>query len=138
MKKEKLKVNFKDKRGSIMDLIVNRPFEHCVLITCNKGAVRGNHFHRNSAQSDFVLFGKMNVYSRKKGSNKIEKITVSQNDLTHFEKGEAHEQVALNKCVFLSFVKGPRGGNNYEKDTFRLKTPLHEQFKRKTTDWAVK
>jgi hypothetical protein len=43
----------------------------------------------------------------------------------------------LEKCAFLSFVRGPRGGQNYEKDTFRLKTPLHEQFKSKRIDWSL-
>jgi hypothetical protein len=138
MKIEKKKVNFKDARGTIMDIVVGMPFEHCVIIYCNKGAVRGNHFHKNSTQSDFMLFGKMRVYSRKKAGKKIEQSIVSENDLTCFEKGEVHEQIALGKCAFLSFVKGPRGGNKYETDTFRLKIPLHEQLKRKITDWSVK
>lgn len=137
MKREKLKIDFKDKRGSIMDIIVGRQFEHCVIIYCNKGAVRANHFHKYSEQSDFVLFGKMQVFGRKQGTKKIEKFIASQNDLTHWEKGEAHEFVALEKCAFLSFVKGPRGGDNYEKDTFRLKIPLHEQYKKKIIDWSV-
>ena len=137
MKREKRKIDFKDKRGSIMDIIVGRPFAHCGIIYCNKGAVRGNHYHKYSVQSDFILFGKMQVFGRKKGRKKVENFLVSQNDVTHWEKGEAHEFVALEKCAFISFVKGPRGGNNYEKDTYRLKIPLHEQFKRKITDWSV-
>jgi dTDP-4-dehydrorhamnose 3,5-epimerase-like enzyme len=138
MKREKLRVNFKDKRGSIMDILVGVPFEHCVIIYCNKGAVRGNHFHKYSAQSDFILFGKMQVFSRKPGSKKIEKFVVSQNDLTYWGKGEAHEFITLEKCAFLSFINGPRGGDKYETDTFHLKIPLHEQIKRKITDWSIK
>ena len=138
MKHEKRKIDFQDKRGTIMDILVNRPFEHCVIITCNKGAVRGNHFHKYSQQSDFVISGKMASYGLKRGSKKIVKTVLSQNDLSHWEKGEAHEFVALTKCAFLSFVKGPRGGQNYEKDTYRLNIPLHEQLKRKIIDWSVK
>lgn len=120
-----------------MDIFVKEPYEHCVIVYSNKGSVRGNHFHQYSVQMDFMLFGRMMVYSRKQGSKKIEKFVVSQNDVTHWDKGEAHEFIALEKCAFLSFVNGPRGGQNYESDTYRLKIPLHEQLKRKITDWTL-
>ncbi len=84
-----------------------------------------------------MLFGKMTAYSRKQGSEKIEKCVVSQNDYTTWDKGEAHEFIALEKCAFLSFVKGPRGGDKYETDTYRLKIPLHKQLKKKITDWTL-
>jgi len=137
MKRKKLKFNFKDQRGTIMDIFVSESYEHCVIVYCNKGAVRGNHFHKKSQQTDFMLFGKMWAYSRKKGSKKIEKNLISQNDLTRWEKGEVHEFIAAEKCAFLSFVNGPRGGDEYESDTYRLKIPLHEQMKKKITDWTL-
>lgn len=130
-------MNFKDKRGTIMDIFVKEPYQHCVIICSNKGSVRGNHFHKKSQQTDFMLFGSMAVYSRKKGSKKVAKNIVKTNDITYWGKGEAHEFIALEKCAFLSFVNGPRGGDNYENDTFRLKIPLHEQSRKKITDWAV-
>ena len=137
MKKAKRKVNFKDVRGTIMDVFVSEPYEHTVIIYSNKGAVRGSHYHKKSVQADFMLFGKMMAYSRKKGSKKIEKNLLTQNDVTHWEKGEAHQFIALTDCAFLSFVNGPRGGDKYESDTYRLKIPLHEQLKRKITDWTL-
>ncbi|TSC85038.1 MAG: cupin 2 conserved barrel domain protein [Parcubacteria group bacterium Gr01-1014_13] len=137
MKRVKRKIDFKDVRGSIMDVFVKEPYEHCVIIYSNKGAVRGNHFHKLSQQSDFMLFGKMVAYSRKQGSKKIEKTVISQNDFTTWDKGEAHEFIALEKCAFLSFVNGPRGGDKYESDTHRLKIPLHEQLKKNITDWTL-
>ena len=137
MKREKRKIDFKDARGTIMDIFVKEPYQHCVIVYSNKGSVRGNHFHKKSQQADFMLFGSMQVFSRKQGSKKVEKFVVKQNDVTHWDKGEAHEFIALEKCAFLSFVNGPRGGDNYENDTFRLKIPLHEQLKRKVTDWGV-
>ncbi len=120
-----------------MDIFVHEPYEHCVIIYSNKGAVRGSHFHKNSVQADFMLFGKMMAYCRKRGSKKIKKFVVSQNDVTYWDKGEAHEFIALEKCAFLSFVNGPRGGNKYESDTYRLKIPLHEQLEKKITDWTL-
>ena len=120
-----------------MDIFVNEPYEHCVIIHSNKGAVRGNHFHKHSRQADFMLSGSMQVYCRKQGSKKIEKFVAKAGDVTYWDKGEAHEFIALEKCSFLSFVNGPRGGKNYESDTFRLKIPLHEQHKKKITDWTL-
>ncbi len=137
MKRQKRKIDFKDVRGSIMDVFVKEPYEHCVIIYSNKGAVRGNHFHKLSQQSDFMLFGKMTAYSRKQGSKKIGKVILSQNDFTTWDKGEAHEFIALEDCAFLSFVNGPRGGDKYESDTHRLKIPLHEQLKKNITDWTL-
>jgi len=70
MQRQKRKVDFKDKRGTIMDIFVKEPYEHCVIVYSNKGSVRGNHFHKYSAQTDFMLFGKMMAYSRKQGSSR--------------------------------------------------------------------
>ncbi len=137
MQRVKRKIDYKDQRGTIMDIFVGEPYEHCVIIYCNKGAVRGNHFHKRSAQADFMLSGKMRAYCRKQGSKKVETFVMSQNDVTHWEKGEAHEFIALGKCAFISFVNGPRGGDKYETDTYRLKIPLHEQLKKKITDWSL-
>ena len=45
-----LKENFKDNRGKIIDVFVNSPKEHCLIVTFTKGAVRGNHYHKKSTQ----------------------------------------------------------------------------------------
>ena len=45
-----LKKNFEDKRGKIIDVFVNSPKDHCIIVTFTKGAVRGNHFHKKSTQ----------------------------------------------------------------------------------------
>ena len=43
--------------------------------------------------------------------------------------GEAHEFIALEDLIFVTFHNGPRGGDNYESDTYHLKVPLHVQAK---------
>jgi hypothetical protein len=37
---------------------------------------------------------------------------------------EHHALVGLTKCEVLVFTKGPRGGKEYESDTFRIKDKL--------------
>ena len=60
-----LKENFKDNRGKIIDVFVNSPKEHCLIVTFTKGAVRGNHYHKKSTQFSFVLNGKLDFYFAK-------------------------------------------------------------------------
>lgn len=35
-----------------------------------------------------------------------------------------HALVGLDESVLLVFTRGPRGGKEYESDTFRLEVPL--------------
>lgn len=123
MKITKLKIDFEDERGTIMDILVNNPKDHATIIFTKKGSVRGNHYHKFSEQSDFILSGKMKLFTQKDGENVKENI-LEKNTLVEMEKKEAHTFVALEDSLFITFIKGPRGGNKYEKDTFRLKKPL--------------
>jgi|SRR3989344_3041795 len=131
MKIERKKVNFKDERGTITDIFVEEPHEHCTLIFTKKGGVRGNHYHKLSKQFDFLISGKFEVYSRKKGEKKIAKGTWKPNELVTWEPSEAHEFIALEDSVWITFVNGLRGGDDFEKDTYRLETPLHVEKARK-------
>jgi hypothetical protein len=46
--------------------------------------------------------------------------------LVRNDKMEKHALVALEESVFYVFAKGPRGGGDYEIDTYRLDAPLKE------------
>ena len=56
---KKKKLNFKDKKGSILDIFQDSPKEHCSIVTFNKNAVRGNHFHKKSTQYTYVISGQL-------------------------------------------------------------------------------
>lgn len=125
-------VNFEDSRGTITDIFVNQPKEHCTIIFTKKGGVRGNHYHKQSRQHDFVVSGSMEVYGKRMdGAGDIVKNVIKTNDLIVWEPNEAHEFVALEDTIFITFVDGVRGGDDYEKDTFRLEVPLHEEAQQK-------
>ena len=123
MKVKHLKVDFEDARGTIMDILVDTPKDHATIIFTKKGGVRGNHYHKDSEQSDFVVSGKLKLLTQKPGQPVVETIA-GPNTLVQMEREEAHTFVALEDSVFITFVKGPRGGTDYESDTFRLTTPL--------------
>jgi hypothetical protein len=45
-------------------------------------------------------------------------------DLLKTEALEKHSLKTLEDSIFYVFTKGPRGGENYENDTYRLDKPL--------------
>jgi len=45
-----LKKSFEDKRGKILDVFVNSPKDHCLIVTFKKGSIRGNHYHKHTFQ----------------------------------------------------------------------------------------
>ena len=120
MKKIKIKINFKDKRGVISDLIEKENINAITLITIKKGCVRGNHFHKKTWQWNYLLTGKMKLVT--KLPNKPKKISILEpGSLVLSEPNESHALVGVTNCKCLVFTKGPRGGKEYETDTFRLK-----------------
>ena len=43
---KKIKTFSSDERGEIIDIFSKEPKEHCTIVTFNKDAVRGNHYHK--------------------------------------------------------------------------------------------
>lgn len=129
MRHEHKPVNFQDSRGTITDIFVQEPKDHCTIIVTNKGGVRGNHFHKLSRQYDFIVRGSFEVFSQNAGETAIQRMVVGPSELLTWEPNDAHEFIALEDSIMITFVDGVRGGDSYEHDTYRLLTPLHEQAK---------
>ena len=122
MKKINTKINHRDERGIIRDLIEKEKISSITYITFSKNSVRGNHFHKKTIQWNFIIFGEVLFVSKING--KIRKIKGIKNDLVKIETMEHHAIKALKKTEILVFTKGPRSARDYEKDTFRLKENL--------------
>jgi quercetin dioxygenase-like cupin family protein len=125
---EHLPVNFEDARGTIRDIFAHSPKDTCTIIVSKKGAVRGNHYHRESTQYTYVVSGQLTMLSQKVGETAIEKHVLQPGDLMTHGPNEAHALIADEDTVFLAFADGLRGGEDYEKDTIRLETPLQDQL----------
>jgi len=123
MKKIKLSINHRDKRGLITDLLEKKIINAITFITQKKGAIRGNHYHKKTIQWNYLLSGKIELVAKQKGKKK-KKIVLKKGDLVVTDKNEAHAIKALTDSKFLVFTQGPRGGKEYENDTFRLTVPL--------------
>ena len=114
---------FADARGAITDIVENVPFDSLTLITCAKGAVRANHYHKETTQYTYVLSGSCRYVCQQPGQAAEEAIA-REGDLVVSPPLESHAFEALEESVLLAFCQGPRGGSQYETDTFRLDEPL--------------
>jgi quercetin dioxygenase-like cupin family protein len=122
-----MKPNYTDERGTITDLIVTDDYS-ITHITFTEGAVRGNHYHKETEQIDVILNGKFrmarcpeNLINREECKLYTELITGDK--ITH-EPNVAHAYQAVTKGEMVSICFGTRKGTDYEKDTYRLETPL--------------
>lgn len=114
---------FADERGEITDIIENESFDSLTLLSTRKGTVRGNHFHKETTQYTYVLEGACRYLYQKPGEATASAI-VRKGDLIVSPPLERHAFEALEDSVLLAFCKGPRGGTQYESDTFRLEELL--------------
>jgi dTDP-4-dehydrorhamnose 3,5-epimerase-like enzyme len=119
----KVPIAFQDRRGEIIDVLKEGHIEYVTIIHSRKDAVRANHYHKETYQHLYVLEGKIRVVSQMPGEKPTEAILVA-NDLILNVPYERHAFEALEDTTFLVLTRGPRGGENYEKDTFRLDEPL--------------
>jgi quercetin dioxygenase-like cupin family protein len=110
---------FQDERGVITDILEHTPFDSVTIITCAKGSMRGNHYHKESLQYAYVLSGRMLALSRTSG-NPVESQELVAGDLLESPPLEQHALHALQDSVLLVITRGPRGGKSYEDDTFRV------------------
>lgn len=123
MKVTNKKCVFEDERGKIIDILEKEVIEYVTLISSKKGAVRGNHYHKESVQYTFVLNGRLKLLTQMHGGE-IETMIIKAGDLVFTPPMEKHALIALTDSEFFVFTRGPRGGTNYEKDTYRLTEKL--------------
>lgn len=104
---------FTDDRGTIEDLKVGKDWS-VTYISFKKGAVRGNHYHKETTQTDVILSGRF-VHSNHSGD-----LIVKEGDVIVHTQYEPHAYMAIEDSEMVSICKGVRIGDNYEEDTFRL------------------
>ncbi len=123
MEKIPLPVLFRDHRGDIIDLLENETITAATIITFTKDAVRANHYHKETRQWNYVLNGTIKIAAQMPDES-VQEIIMKAGDLVVTEPHERHALKAIEDATLLVLTKGPRGGSEYESDTFRLKEPL--------------
>ncbi len=111
-----------DARGSISDIFYNTSIQHAAIIESHQaGVVRGNHYHKQTTQSVFVIKGRFRYWWQPVDqSQPPQSVLVEANDLVTSPPNEIHTMEMLEPNTFIVFSSGPRGGQDYESDTFRV------------------
>ena len=118
---------YEDERGQITDILANEDVQFVTLITQAKGTSRGNHYHKQTLQWNYLLKGRVQLLTQQPDGPVVSTV-LEVGDLALTEQGERHAIEALEDSTFLVFTRGVRGGDDYEKDTYRLSEPLREQL----------
>ena len=98
------------------------------LITNTPGAVRANHYHKQTTQYTYILSGSLDYYSKPVDSEEpANVITAGAGDFIISEPNEIHAwRTGSEGCTLIAFAQGPRGGEDYESDTFRVESIIPE------------
>src|SRR5262249_2248890 len=123
MQVQKVKPSFSDERGQIIDILKKSVVEYATIITSRKGAVRANHYHKETFQYVYLISARLRVVAAMQGEQ-VSEVVLETGDLIVNVPLERHAFEALEDSTMLVLTRGPRGGDDYESDTFRLDVPL--------------
>jgi dTDP-4-dehydrorhamnose 3,5-epimerase-like enzyme len=120
--KQRIIPAFEDERGAIYDLLDKESISHIGMITCNKGSVRGNHYHTSAKQITYVLSGKIEVrlrHEKEKGA-KAYSVVMEKSEILSIPPLVSHSIKAIDDAVILIFTDRQRSDGGYEEDTHRV------------------
>ena len=99
-------VNHRDERGAIMDLIESANINAVTFISFKKGAVRGNHYHKQTTQWNYVLKGKIKLVAQV-GDGSVEETILGEGGFAVTEPMEKHALIGVEDSEML--VRGVDG-----------------------------
>jgi dTDP-4-dehydrorhamnose 3,5-epimerase-like enzyme len=112
-----------DDRGRIVDVFYHERIEHVAVIDSNAGALRGNHYHKETTQHMLMTRGSMEYWYKPVDSKEAAKhVVVRTGDLVSTPPLEIHALKILEESQFVVFSTGVRGGKDYESDTYRVQS----------------
>jgi quercetin dioxygenase-like cupin family protein len=126
MKVERIQCTHKDERGEIADILAKEEIQYVTLITSAKGAERGHHYHKETIQWVYILEGRLKLLTQI-SDEPVRETILEKGDLAMTAPLESHAMIALEDSAFMVFTRGTRGGDDYEKDTYRLSERLQAQ-----------
>jgi len=112
-----------DDRGAITDILEDNDVECVTIISSTEGAVRGNHYHKQTIQYTYLISGSMRVLEQEV-DGPVEERVLQPGDLLTTPPTIRHTFVAIEDSTFIACAHGPRRGKQYEEDTYRLDEPL--------------
>ncbi|HLD96858.1 MAG TPA: hypothetical protein VI934_00785 [Candidatus Nanoarchaeia archaeon] len=123
-----LKAEFADERGGITRLLDDgkTALRSVLLITCKKGSIRANHFHKTDSHYSYMLSGSMEYTEQKVDgqgnfTGKKESAVIGAGDMVYSAPMTAHAMRFLEDSVFIALATESRHQSAYEEDTVRVK-----------------
>ena len=110
-----------DVRGRISDVFFMAQIQHVNFIESEPGVIRGNHYHKLTEQHILITDGSLEYwYWDRTTMSRPQFIMAVYGDLVTSPPGEIHAlKIGPQGCKFVTFSQGPRGGADYESDTYR-------------------
>lgn len=131
MKKTKIKIATRDDRGNISDIFYNHPINHVAIINSKKGSFRGDHYHRFTTQHIFMVKGSLRYHYRgvNEDNSKAKSTVVKEREMVTTGPNEVHALEMLEDNQFIAFSEGKRGGEDYERDTYRVSPSIMKKYR---------
>lgn len=118
-----LREPFVDARGEIHNLL-DLPVSSVARITCVKGAVRANHYHKTDFHYCWLERGRLIYAHRPVGDvQPPQQWVITPGQLFYTPALYEHVMIFTEESVFFAFARNNREMANYEADTIRI-TPL--------------
>lgn len=119
---KKVKPFHQDKRGEMSYLLENEiSVKSVLLITCKKGSIRANHYHKKDSHVAYMLKGSMEYVYQKVGSKKKNSIIVKKGETVYSPPMIVHAMRFLENSAFLAITTEVRDQKKYEEDLVRVK-----------------
>jgi dTDP-4-dehydrorhamnose 3,5-epimerase-like enzyme len=114
----------RDNRGVICDIFYKKKINHVTYIKSYPNKIRGNHFHKKTTQIILITSGELEYWYKKiKSKERPKMVLLRSGDLLETPPYEVHALRTRKKSnEFIVFSWGPRGGKDYEKDTYRVES----------------
>ena len=132
--KEPLEIH-EDRRGKISDIFYNEKINHVAIVSSEPNIIRGNHYHKKTTQYTLITKGSLDYWFKTVGcDHPARKISAFTGDLICTPPNEIHAlQMGPDGNEFVVFTSGPRGGKDYEADTFRVENSIVEADNKEKT-----
>lgn len=112
--------SYKDARGAINSLLPEgATIKSALHITGNKGAVRGNHWHKKDTHYCYVVEGIIRYDYIESRGDKIKRVTLKPGSLIYTPTIERHRFTFITGGSFLALATEVRSQKAYEKEIVR-------------------
>jgi len=115
-------------RGDILS-IVDTKVSNVSIITCNKGAIRSNHYHKKDFHYMYVLEGKIDYFYKSLHNQKVKYLSVLPGQNIFTPNNEIHATYFPLETKLIVSSGFPRDRVTYENDTVRVDFLNHQNLK---------